>query len=1199
MAIKFLSGQTISGTLTVSGNVQGATFNGLAINTTGVNNLANQIVRTEANGYVNFGWINSVSGNHTGTITRITASGDAYLRYVTPAQFRTGVTDGYYAPVSTVSGVTSVATGNGLTGGTIISTGTLSMSGSYTGNYTNNGLLTVNYTGDAQIMLTSPSTWCGIGFNDSQSVDEYLWYNGAYGTFALGGGGSSVVNKRLHVDGGMTIGANYDATAVSSNSLKVEGSITSAGIIYASGGNSNTWNSHTSNTGTVTSVATGNGLSGGTITTSGTLTMSGSYTGKFSATGLNSQNQRGNSGQVPQGHYSSGETVWEMDNTWSSEQLANYFNHSVSNVYWTQVADAPGGNCIYINGGVSVGGVYGSGFPYLPVETNSQQQADYYMEVWIQNVGTNQTHYMGSNEFNESFGSLGGNPGSYGYWVMANSNPGTGWTKYSAYIGGFSSSTIGMFELGTKYWTPMALLNYGAGSGTRACRISGWKVIKVQRAAKINMSGNDIIKIGDLIGEVGLDIKVDNGTTNAITIDNVGSTTFSGYTYFPNYLFHAGDTNTRIQFTTGVVTIRGDSGITLDGPTTTNANFTGTTATFSGLVSGITPTAAANFATKAYVDAHPGDNTSWPNVGAGTRTNYTLNFQPPTANYAGFQFLTSAGAGAGYLLIRGASNAGQVYKAEGISLISDASWVTIASRTTTNAGVRLMSGSTSAERLVIKDNGESYFTGNLGIGVTTLTGNGGLMVTNTEGTFANANQKRVASFYDGSVNANNPGIVLGYDDSSTPHGIVAARTQTGSGTIPGLQFFTYDGGWGPRMTILNTGNVGIGTTAPRGKLQINGNGNSWNESPSIRLWDTTNSKGWLIGNVNNYTAGDFYIRTMPSISGDPGSAQQEFTIKHATGNVGIGVIGPLSKLQIIANQSAASPGAKNYTGSAINTDGGDIATGRVFFQGSSSGATDMCGINNETSRIVLFNYTDSRYLQYWDHAGSSFIPNGNLSIGTTVNGGLSEKLFVDGAVRQQSAVGLNTNGSIRTGLGAYDNTTGWGAGIGGQLVLGYIYTGSSYTEGALIKMYKENSSQGHYGSGLRWSVRQNGTNLTAKMQLSPSGTLTVIEDIIAYGSPSDKKLKENIKPIESALDKVKKLQGVTFDWKESDSMLDIKEDIGFIAQDVQKVIPELVRENSNGLLSMRHQGIAPILLEAIKEQQKQIDDLKLQIKNFK
>ena len=100
-------------------------------------------------------------------------------------------------------------------------------------------------------------------------------------------------------------------------------------------------------------------------------------------------------------------------------------------------------------------------------------------------------------------------------------------------------------------------------------------------------------------------------------------------------------------------------------------------------------------------------------------------------------------------------------------------------------------------------------------------------------------------------------------------------------------------------------------------------------------------------------------------------------------------------------------------------------------------------------------------------------------------------------------------------------------------------------------------------------------------------------EIGGYGYPSDKRLKENRKPIESALDKVSKLQGVTFDWKESDSILKIKEDIGFIAQDVQKVIPELVRENENGMLSMRHQGIAPILIEAIKELKAEIEELKL------
>ena len=111
-----------------------------------------------------------------------------------------------------------------------------------------------------------------------------------------------------------------------------------------------------------------------------------------------------------------------------------------------------------------------------------------------------------------------------------------------------------------------------------------------------------------------------------------------------------------------------------------------------------------------------------------------------------------------------------------------------------------------------------------------------------------------------------------------------------------------------------------------------------------------------------------------------------------------------------------------------------------------------------------------------------------------------------------------------------------------------------------------------------------------------AGTFTASGNIIAYGSPSDKRLKENIKPIESALDKVTKLQGVTFDWKKSDSILNIKEDVGFIAQDVQKVIPELVREDKDGMLSMRHQGITPILLEAIKELKAEIEKLKKQIK---
>ena len=58
----------------------------------------------------------------------------------------------------------------------------------------------------------------------------------------------------------------------------------------------------------------------------------------------------------------------------------------------------------------------------------------------------------------------------------------------------------------------------------------------------------------------------------------------------------------------------------------------------------------------------------------------------------------------------------------------------------------------------------------------------------------------------------------------------------------------------------------------------------------------------------------------------------------------------------------------------------------------------------------------------------------------------------------------------------------------------------------------------------------------------------------------------------------------------------MENDLGFIAQDVQKVVPELVRENEDGMLSVRHQSITPILLEAIKELKAEIDELKKQIK---
>ena len=76
---------------------------------------------------------------------------------------------------------------------------------------------------DAPLVVQGTNTWSGIRFQDSGNSD-HVWFNGGNSTFAIGGGGSNVSGKKLHVDGGATISANYDASTVPTNGLAVEGS---------------------------------------------------------------------------------------------------------------------------------------------------------------------------------------------------------------------------------------------------------------------------------------------------------------------------------------------------------------------------------------------------------------------------------------------------------------------------------------------------------------------------------------------------------------------------------------------------------------------------------------------------------------------------------------------------------------------------------------------------------------------------------------------------------------------------------------------------------------------------------------------------------------------------------------------------------------------------------------------------------------
>jgi len=91
-----------------------------------------------------------------------------------------------------------------------------------------------------------------------------------------------------------------------------------------------------------------------------------------------------------------------------------------------------------------------------------------------------------------------------------------------------------------------------------------------------------------------------------------------------------------------------------------------------------------------------------------------------------------------------------------------------------------------------------------------------------------------------------------------------------------------------------------------------------------------------------------------------------------------------------------------------------------------------------------------------------------------------------------------------------------------------------------------------------------------------------------FFTSSDARLKKDIQPLQDVLPDVLKLNGYTYYWKNNK---DTTQQIGVLAQELQKAYPQLVATDKNGMLSVNYMGLVPVLLTAIKEQQKEIGDL--------
>lgn len=127
------------------------------------------------------------------------------------------------------------------------------------------------------------------------------------------------------------------------------------------------------------------------------------------------------------------------------------------------------------------------------------------------------------------------------------------------------------------------------------------------------------------------------------------------------------------------------------------------------------------------------------------------------------------------------------------------------------------------------------------------------------------------------------------------------------------------------------------------------------------------------------------------------------------------------------------------------------------------------------------------------------------------------------------------------------------------------------------------------------TIKRGGAAIKGDMLVS--GNISATGDVVAFVT-SDGRLKDDQTPISGSLQKISTLDPIEFNWSEKQSTY-VGHDIGLIAQQVQAIAPEIVTERPDGYLAMKYDKMVPLLVGAIQDQQKIIDEMRAELDEIK